>query len=148
MSRLQAESFPQMRLHRRSLAEETSAHTVLLELAGTLTPRVEAVDWQNKQEPSGTFVLDISGTRSLFGSPAQIAETARRKAADHGLEIQIAIAANFHAAVCAARGFRGITLFDAGKSQNVSLHCRLRCSTCRLKATRHFVFGEFIPVVN
>ncbi len=110
MSRLQAESFPGLRLHRRSLAEEASAQSVLLECAAAFSPRLEVVSLEYTQEPGGTVVLDIRGTQSLFGDPRQLATAARGKALDHGLRVNIAVSENFHAAVCAARGCSGITL--------------------------------------
>ena len=114
MSRLQAESFRGLKLHRRSLAEEASAQAALLECAGAFSPRIEVVSFQYAQEPGGTVVIDIRGTTSLFGAPGQLAEAACRKVAGCGLKVHVAISENFHAAVCAARGYPGMTELAPG----------------------------------
>ena len=61
-----------------------------------------------------TVVLDLSGCERLFGSPEKIANDLRRVAGDVGFDARVAVAGNVEAAVCAARGFPGITVIAEG----------------------------------
>ncbi len=114
MSRLQAESFNRLHMLRRSREQEASAIAALQECAAAFSPRIETVEFYYSSEPGGTVVMDIRGTSSLFGTPHQLASSACSKAVACGLHVQAAVSANFHAAVCAARGFSGITILPVG----------------------------------
>jgi protein ImuB len=114
IGRLQAESFPNLHLLRRSREQEAASFAALLECAAAFSPRIEAVGFVYTPEPAGTVVLDIRGTSSLFGAPQQLAASACGKAAACGLRVQAAVSANFHAAVCAARGCAGVTILPQG----------------------------------
>jgi protein ImuB len=74
-------------------------------------PCVRAFSPRVEQTAPYTVVLDISGLDHLFGTPRQIAETIMRRA---GFEVNVAVAANPDAAICAARGFSGITVIPPG----------------------------------
>lgn len=119
MRRLQAESFDHLHLFKRSLAQESAAQNALFACAGSFSPRVEAVFFEYVAEPGGTLVLDISGTEALFGNPELLAKKLRQRAAEIGLRVHIAAARNFHAAICAARGFPGVTIIPPGKEMEV-----------------------------
>src|SRR6185436_9999125 len=86
-----------------------SGNTVaaLLECAGTFSPRVEATG-------AGTLVFDVEGLERLFGGYSEIAEKIQEQVRTRGFEVNVAIAANADAAVCAARGFRGLTVVHRG----------------------------------
>jgi protein ImuB len=87
-------------------ASADSAAT-LLQCAGTFSPRVENTS-------AGTVVFDVEGLKRLFGGYSEIAGRIRAQARAAGLEANIAIAANADAAVCAARGFAGVTVIPRG----------------------------------
>jgi protein ImuB len=73
--------------------------------ASAFSPRVEMVS-------TGTVVFDVEGLERLFGSYSQIAEKIREDLGKNG--DRIALAANADAAICAARGFPGITILNRG----------------------------------
>src|SRR5947209_2158302 len=71
MTRVEVETFEGVTAMSRSAAEEEAARAVLLECAGTFSPRVQ-------ERASGTAfvcVVDIAGTEKLFGPPIQLAKT-------------------------------------------------------------------------
>src|SRR5690349_21238616 len=70
MTRVEVETFDGLTMLSRSAAEEEVARAVLLECAGTFSPRVD-------ERAGGTaFVcgIDIAGTEKLFGPPMQLAK--------------------------------------------------------------------------
>src|SRR5579864_7701003 len=115
MTKLQAESVPQLRLRRRSSALETAAHAALLDCACTFSPRVEDTK-QTRDESTwrDTVVLDAAGLEALFGSAQKIACDIAHRAYQLGLPARVAIAGNAEAATHAARGFPGVTVIPAG----------------------------------
>ncbi len=62
----------------------------------------------------GAVTLDTTGLDRLFGFPQNIAAAIARRAAEYGLDIRIAIAANPDAAIRAARGIEGISIVPQG----------------------------------
>jgi protein ImuB len=81
---------------------------VLLNLAFTFSPHVE-------DTAADAVVLDIGGLERLFGSPLALAERIVRLASDAGLRVEVGVASNPDAAVCAARGLGGIAVIPAGQ---------------------------------
>ena len=79
----------------------------LLACASTFSPRVENTD-------GGTLVFDVEGLERLFGSYSEIALKVAAAVAERGFNANIAVAANADAAICAARGFPGITVLTRG----------------------------------
>src|SRR5262249_1047868 len=81
---------------------------VLLDCASTFSPRVESTD-------AGTVVFDVEGLERLFGGYSEIAEKILEQVQTRGLDdANVAVAANADAAVCAARGFSGVTVIQRG----------------------------------
>ena len=107
MTKLQVEQFFDAAVRQRSSVEETSAHAALLDCASSFSPRVE-------DTCTGTVVADIAGLAHLFGSYSEIAQDLARHVADLGMTSNVAVASNPDAAICAARGFSGITVIDEG----------------------------------
>ena len=75
-----------------------------------------------------TVLLDLDGLERLFGSPQKIAREIARRAAELGLEANVAVAANPDNAVHAARGFTGVTLIPAGTGSRTPRHVAAQCS--------------------
>jgi protein ImuB len=100
MTRVEMDTFPSVTLLPRSPGEEAAARAALLECAGTFTPSIE------DRSTRGTFlcVLDIAGTEKLHGPPATLGNALLNRIRALGIECTIAIAGNFHAAICLARG--------------------------------------------
>jgi len=82
-----------------------SAQAALLDFASAFSPRVE-------DTATGTVVLDIEGLDRLLGSTEELARRLRDYAVPLGAAIHVGIASNPDAAVCAARGWSGITILD------------------------------------
>lgn len=96
MTKLQVETYGGVLLRKRSLAEEESAQTALVNFAGAFSPRVESTC-------PGAVILDLAGTEKLLGPNAACSMTAR--AVEIGFDLRIALAANPDTAFLAARGF-------------------------------------------
>jgi protein ImuB len=79
----------------------------LTALAFEFSPIVE-------QTAPDTVTLDASGLDRLFGHPQDIAAAIARRAAEVKVQARIALAANPDAAICAARGFTGISIVPYG----------------------------------
>jgi protein ImuB len=108
MTEPQAAQFCGVEKRNRSRTCEESLHIALLQMGWTISPRIEdtALD---------TIILDLAGLRRFFGSQEKIARELTRRAAELGLAVNIAIAANIDVAVHAARGFAGITFIPRGE---------------------------------
>lgn len=116
MTRVQAEALGEMLWRWRSPAQEATAHRALLDCAWTISPRVEdKLHSVGQDELRDAVVLDLAGCEKLFGAPQKIANDLQRVAAGVGLAANVAVAGNPEAAVCAARGFAGITIIAAGE---------------------------------
>src|SRR5262249_42992810 len=79
----------------------------LLECASMFSPRVENTG-------VGTVVFDVEGLERLFGGYAEIAEQILEQARRRGLAGNVALASHADAAICAARGFDGVTIIQSG----------------------------------
>ncbi len=108
LTKVLAESVPQLLLQPRSFAQEDSAHAALLDCAHGFSPRVEST-------APDTILVDLAGLDQLFGAPPKMARELARRVAAIGLEARIGVAANPDAALHAARGFPGITVIPLGK---------------------------------
>ncbi|MES2222395.1 MAG: DNA polymerase Y family protein, partial [Acidobacteriota bacterium] len=100
MTRVEMETFPAVTLLPRSLQEEAATKTALLECVGSFTPRVEEVSL----DCAFLCVLDIAGTKKLFGPAATLAEKLKNRVKTLGIMASVAVSRNFHAAICLARG--------------------------------------------
>jgi len=109
MTRLQAATIPGVLLVRRAPENEASALTVLHTIACMFSPRIESVE-----RLPGTYALDIDGMSGLFGEEAQLAEKLRQRITEAGFLANTAVAQNFDAAVCLARGRNGISVVPPG----------------------------------
>jgi len=108
MTKLQAEAMAGLVLRQRSLGQEAAAQAALVDCAHAFSPRVEPL-------APAAVLLDASGLDRLFGPPAALAREIAQRAAEMGLEANVAIAANRDAALVAARGFPGITVIGRGE---------------------------------
>jgi len=119
MTKLQAEACAGVERRWRSLSQEATAQAALLDCAWAISPRIEEAGVGGDGCTPGTVLLDITGCEKLFGSEEKIADDLRRITAEIGLDANVGIAANPEAAVCAARGFAGITLIPPGEEVNI-----------------------------
>ena len=86
----------------------------LTALAFEFSPTVERTGPSAGRPEEGTVTLDASGLDRLFGLPQDVAAALARRAAQVGVKANIALAANPDAAICAARGFRGVSVIPQG----------------------------------
>jgi protein ImuB len=107
MTKAQAAQFPSIEIRQRSRSKEQSAHSALLDLGWSISPRVEdtAVD---------SIAVDLTGLASLFGPEEAIANLLAQRALDLGLAVQVAVSSNLEVALHVARGFPGITMIPPG----------------------------------
>jgi len=112
MTKLQAELCDDVILRDRSELQEAAAHQALLDCAQSFSPRVEDL-------AADTLLLDLSGLDKLFGPLPKIAREISRRAAEMGLEINVAVASTLEAALLAAHGFSGVTVVPEGKEAEV-----------------------------
>jgi protein ImuB len=105
MTRVEVDTFPATVLLPRSASAEATARAILLECAGTFSPRVEDCSLTPERSPGTTFlcVLDIAGTQSLLGPPEMLARNLLRRVRALGISARVAVSSNFHAAICLAR---------------------------------------------
>jgi protein ImuB len=108
MTKPQAELCSELTLRPRSLLQESAAHAALLDCAQSFSPCVE-------DAAADTAILDLAGMESLLGTLPEIARDIFRRAADLGLDVNVAVASNPDAAVLAARGISGVTVIPPGK---------------------------------
>jgi protein ImuB len=115
MTRIQAESFSNVVLLRRSILQEHATKAALIECGLNFSPLVEPIRSVFSVEPGSGIVIDIQGMQGLFGSPAQLASKLRNTAGAYGLLGHTATSANFHVAVCIARGKSGTNAIRHGE---------------------------------
>ncbi len=61
-----------------------------------------------------TVTLDAGGLERLFGLPQDVAAAMAKRTSEAGVKANLALAANPDAAICAARGFRGVSILPQG----------------------------------
>lgn len=110
MTKAQATHFCNVQVCHRSEAQERAAHAALLDVAWSISPRVE-------DAAPDTVVLDLEGLGSLFGADESIARELAQRVARIEVVPRIAVASNIEAAIHAARGFTGITIVPEGEER-------------------------------
>jgi protein ImuB len=108
MTKAQAELCAEVTLRPRSQLQESAAHAALLDCAQSFSPRVE-------DAAADTALVDLEGMESLLGTLSEIARGIFRRAADLGLDVNVAVASNPDASMLAARGLSGVTVISPGK---------------------------------
>jgi len=99
MTQVEVDTFPDVTALPRSRNEESAAKTALLECAGGFSPRVE------DRDVDGAFlcVIDIAGTKGLFGPPETLARSLLARVRALGITACVAVSGNFYAAVALAK---------------------------------------------
>jgi protein ImuB len=99
MTQVEVDTFSDVTALPRSLSEESVAKATLLECAGGFSPRVE----DRCEDSSFLCVIDIAGTKGLFGPPETLARSLLARVRALGITACVAVSGNFHAAVALAR---------------------------------------------
>ncbi|HXM93381.1 MAG TPA: DNA polymerase Y family protein [Candidatus Dormibacteraeota bacterium] len=108
MAKSQAAQFNTVQIRHRSPAQEKVAHTALLDLGWSFSPRME-------DTAPDTVVLDLAGLSALLGSDEHIAKKLAKCASDFGFVARIAVSEKIEAAILASRGFSGISFIASGE---------------------------------
>lgn len=114
MTRLDAESIAGLKLLTRFVESQSAARAVFLECVAQFSPRIE----EASRGTSCAFVLDIAGTKLLFGAPEQLAQRLRAALVAGGFRASIVVSAIYHAARMMAAHSRGITVIPEGEEAN------------------------------
>lgn len=126
LSRAELDSFPGLRVLRRSPVEERNACAVLHELAVRFTPRFQDLASANgaahrrDQDRDGAFLLalDMTGTERVFGPPETAARGLLRAARDLGFQARVSGSANLHTAACVARSSqKSVAVLEPGAEE-------------------------------
>ena len=107
MTRVEVDTFPEPVLLSRSHKDEMAVKAILLECAGASSPRVE----DQSEDTAFLCVIDIAGTKSLFGPPEMLVRNLLQRVRSLGISARVTVSSNFHAAVCLARGLSPSTPF-------------------------------------
>ena len=105
MTKVEVDTFEDVVALERSLRAEDAVRGIVLECAGSFSPRIE------DRSIDGVFLcaLDASGTESLFGPPLMLAKQLRQRIRAIGITAFVTISANLHTSICLARGIAGGT---------------------------------------
>jgi protein ImuB len=99
MTQVEVDTFSGVTVLHRSRSEETTAKAALLECAGGFSPRVE----DRSEDRSFLCVIDIAGTKGLFGPPETLARSLLARVRALGITACVAVSGNFHAVVALAK---------------------------------------------
>jgi protein ImuB len=100
MTQVEVDTFPGISALRRSPSEEAAAKAALLECVGGFSPRVE----DRSRDGAFLAVIDIAGTKALFGLPETLAQNLLARVRALGISACIAVSGNLHASVALAKG--------------------------------------------
>jgi protein ImuB len=110
MSKAAVSQFRQVTIRPRCRVSEEAAHAALLDMAWSITPRVE-------DAAPDTLLIDISGLTSLFGEEDAIAREIVSRASLFGMDVHAAISANVETARIIARALPGPTIVPEGEER-------------------------------
>lgn len=100
MAKVEADTFESITVLQRSLRMENATRAVLLECAGSFSPRIE----DRTSDDVFVCAVDIAGTESLFGPPLMLAKQLRQRIRALGIVASVTVSANLNTAICAAKG--------------------------------------------
>ncbi len=107
MTKAAVSQFAQVTIRTRCRVREEAAHAALLDVAWSITPRVE-------DAAPDTLLIDISGLSSLFGDAETIAREIASRASTFGLQVHVAVSANLETARIVACALSGPTIVPEG----------------------------------
>jgi protein ImuB len=110
MTKAAVTQFAQVTIRTRCKVREEAAHAALLDVAWSITPRVE-------DAAPDTLLIDISGLTTLFGDAEAIACEIASRACPFGMDVRVAVSANVETARIIARALPGPTIVPAGEER-------------------------------
>lgn len=99
MTRAELDSFSGLTILKHSLPEETMARAILLETAGTFTPRVEV---HRRDNSAFVMTLDMTGSSLVFGPGKQCVRSIVSALRTLQFSVRVAMSANLYTALCIA----------------------------------------------
>ncbi len=117
MTRVELDTFSSLIVLPRSHTEEVSTHAVMLECAGTFSPRVE----EHSDGFAFVCMIDIAGTEKLLGPPEVLARELLRRVQVLGVSASVAISRNFYTALSYVRGSSSRIAFIASGNEGPAL---------------------------
>jgi protein ImuB len=117
MTKVEADTFPSVHRLLRSRGEEAVTKAAMLECVGAFSPRVEDCS----EDGAFLCVIDIAGTRALFGPPGALAQNILTRLSAMGLEVSIAVSCNALAAIALAKGLAARTVMVAAGEESAAL---------------------------
>src|SRR5215470_8969298 len=108
MTKAAASQFAQVLIRSRCAILEEAAHAALLDMAWSVTPRVEDFS-------ADTLLLDISGLASLLGDEQTIAREIVSRVSTLGMSAHIAVSTNVETAHIVSRALPGPTIIPTGQ---------------------------------
>lgn len=106
MTQVEVDTFSDVTVLQRSPVEEVATRKILLECAGCFTPRVEDIS----RDKSFLCVLDLAGTRALFGTPDILMRSLLSRIGALGITACAAVSNNFHASIALTRSLQAHTV--------------------------------------
>ena len=140
MTKVEVDTFEGVTVLQRSLRTEDAVRRILLECAGSFSPRIE------DRSINGVFVcaLDASGTESLFGPPLMLAKQLRRRIRAIGVVASITISANLHTSICLARGLAsGTPIQVARRGEETKALASLPLAVLDMTEAQEETFGKW-----
>jgi protein ImuB len=110
MTKAAVGQFAQVTIRPRCRVREEAAHSALLDVAWSITPRVE-------DAAPDTLLIDISGLTSLLGDQEAIARQIASRASTFGMDVHVAISANVETARIVSRALPGPTIVPEGEER-------------------------------
>jgi len=110
MTKAAVTQFVQVTIRSRCRVREEAAHAALLDVAWSITPRVE-------DATPDTLLIDISGLATLFGNAHAIACEIASRASTFGMNVHVAISTNVETARIVARALPGPTVVPEGEER-------------------------------
>lgn len=141
MTQVEVDTFSEVTVLERSSKEETAASEALLECAGCFSPRVEAMN----EDRFFLCVLDIAGTKGLFGPPDALTRNLLTRVSALGITACAAVSGNFHAAVAVAKAPLPLSarVVPAGRKAQHWRRCLSPCWISANSRPRRFRYGAF-----
>jgi protein ImuB len=110
MTKAAVSQFSQVTIRLRCTVKEEAAHAALLDVAWSITPRVE-------DAAPDTLLVDISGLGSLFGEEKDIARKIASRASALGMDVHVGVSGNVETARIVARALPGPTIVPEGEER-------------------------------
>lgn len=137
MSRTDVDGFPQTKVLSRSLKTELTVKALLLECAGTYSPRIEDCSDANYF----LCAIDIAGAEYLFGPPEVLTRRLLEQMHSLGLTARIRVSNNFHTAACLAKASSGRSIDIVRSGEEAAALSSLPLDVLALTAEQAEIFA-------